>query len=105
MGSGEGISFPSWGSRAERSLAELQRSAAFRGQSPREVREPEGEETHPLWKEIHFFTRLHDRPRLAFCIRERSAVAVGCRRLRCSRVSLPVRRSGQTIRGDEPIPV
>ena len=40
---------PFQGSRAERSLAELKRSAAFRGQSPREERGCGGEETHKLW--------------------------------------------------------
>jgi hypothetical protein len=50
MVSGEGFSLPQFrGSRAERSHAELQRSAAIRGQSPREVGVG-GEETHNLWR-------------------------------------------------------
>ena len=43
-----GVTPPFWGSRAERSLSELKRSAAFRGRSLREERGFGGEETHKL---------------------------------------------------------
>ena len=42
---------PFLGSRAERSLAKLMRSAAVRGQSPREEG-VQGEETHNLWTSV-----------------------------------------------------
>ena len=52
MGSGEGASLPQRGSRAKPARSWLKRSAAVRGQSPREVR-VQGEETHGLWKTLH----------------------------------------------------
>ena len=54
-GLGKGSPFPSRGSRAERSPAELRRSAAFRGRSPPEEG-VQGEETHNVSRRLHHAT-------------------------------------------------
>jgi hypothetical protein len=50
-GLGKGSPFPSGGSRAKPAPSWLKRSAAFRGQSPREEG-VQGEETHKLWRSV-----------------------------------------------------